>query len=280
MISDQDGPKLRHAELADSSGIRVDRAGGIVTVTLDRPDRKNAIIPAMWDQLTDAFREVTQREEDRVLVLTGAGGDFCSGADVRVKLGPKHGEMSHPELMEAVKRCVLALHELPVPTIAAVDGVAVGGGSNLAFACDFVVATRRARFSQIFVQRGLAVDTGGSWLLPRLVGLAVAKRMILTGEMLDASRAFELGLVSHVVEPEALDAEVAVLSDQLLALPAWTMAASKRLLLDAVGSTLAEALGAEAATQVEMGQHPKLLDLMRRFVRGRLASAPSSSDEQ
>lgn len=264
------------SEGGDRACVRVERAGGVVTVVLDRPERKNAVLPTMWDQLTEIFREAGDREDDRVLVLAGAGGDFCSGADVLVKLGDGPGMLTHPVLMAAVKRCVLTLHELPIPTIAAVDGVAVGGGSNLALACDFVVSTRRARFSQIFVQRGLAVDTGGSWLLPRLVGLAVAKRLILTGEIVDAVRAYELGLVSHLVDAESLESEVAALTDRLLTLPSWTMAASKRLVLDATGCTLEEALEAESVAQGEMVRHPGLRDLIRAFAH---RGAPARSSD-
>lgn len=250
------------------SDVQVRRDGsGVVRIVLDRPERKNAMLPTMWADLESACREIEERDEDRVVVMTGTGGEFCSGADVKARFDPDRGPSTHEELMSAVRGCVLALHGLSRPTIAAVDGVAVGGGCNLALACDVVIATERARFSQIFIHRGLAVDTGGSWLLPRLVGLGVATRLVLLGEMLDARAALEIGLVARVVPPSELDGTVEELAGRFLALPSPTLAASKRLLHDAGDMTLAEALNAESAAQVALVRDPRSREAMRAFVR-------------
>jgi len=165
----------------------VDRSPeGIVTVTLHRPAKKNAIDGPMWDELMAVFREVAESADDRVLVLTGSGGAFCAGADLSPVPGDPHHQL---DKMHHFGWVGLALHEIPKPTIAKVNGVAVGAGLNLALGCDLIVAGESARFSEIFVKRGLAIDLGGSWLLPRLVGLHKAKELALLGDMLDAKEA-------------------------------------------------------------------------------------------
>src|SRR2546423_4679583 len=153
--------------------IEVTRAdGGIVTITLNRPEKKNAISALMWDELLETFHEIAASTgDDRVVVLTGAGGAFCSGADLwappRPDVKPRHQIFT----MGHVGDVVMALHRLPQPTIAKVRGVAVGAGCNLALCCDLIVAGDDARFSEIFAKRGLTLDAGGSWLLPRLIGM-------------------------------------------------------------------------------------------------------------
>jgi 2-(1,2-epoxy-1,2-dihydrophenyl)acetyl-CoA isomerase len=151
--------------------------------------------------------------------------------------------------MTEVNEACLALHRLPVPTIARVDGVAVGAGMNLALACDFVLASARARFSEIFVRRGLSVDFGGSWVLPRLVGLHRAKELVLLGDIIDAATAHEWGLVREVVEVDALDAAVAALAGRLAAGPPIAMRQSKRMLIDSFEASLERALEDEARSQ-------------------------------
>ncbi|MCU1353462.1 MAG: enoyl-CoA hydratase/carnithine racemase [Acidimicrobiales bacterium] len=225
--------------------IRVVRDDGVVRLTLDRPERKNAANVVMWRELRHAFDEVADTTTDRVLVITGAGGEFCSGADI-VTSGPT----DHPvEEMRRVARACLALHDLPKPTIARIDGVAVGAGMNLALACDLTVATTRARFSEIFARRGLAVDFGGSWLLPRLVGLHRAKELVLLAEMFDATEAHRLGLLNRVVEPDEIDGVVDEWVARLLSLPPLALGFSKQLLNDGLSSSLAQALDAEGVAQ-------------------------------
>jgi 2-(1,2-epoxy-1,2-dihydrophenyl)acetyl-CoA isomerase len=156
-------------------------SGGVRTLTLNRPGRKNALNAQLWVELADALRAAARDTELRALVITGAGGAFCSGADISTP------EDIHPkDKLRRLTEVALALHELAVPTIAKVVGVAVGAGWNLALGCDFVVATPESRFCQIFSKRGLSVDLGGSWLLPKLVGLQQAKRLVLLADMIDA----------------------------------------------------------------------------------------------
>jgi len=226
--------------------LRVERAGGIVSVTLDRPARKNAITGTMWDELLAIFRAVAVDPADRVLVVTGAGDSFCSGAD----LADTSSQGTHSLLnMRHVGDVCLALHRLPQPTIAKVNGVAAGAGLNLALACDLVVASTDARFSEIFSRRGLSVDFGGSWLLPRLVGLHRAKELALLADIIDAAEADRLGLVNRVLPPDELDGFVAGWAARLAAGPPIALGLTKRLLNDGLARTLEEAVEDEARAQ-------------------------------
>jgi 2-(1,2-epoxy-1,2-dihydrophenyl)acetyl-CoA isomerase len=152
--------------------IIVARNAGVVTVTMNRPARKNAANGTMWNELLAVFGEVTADRHDRVMILTGAGDAFCSGADLG-DASDVAGLPGDPYLvqMRALGEVALALHRIPKPTIAKVGGVAAGAGMSMALGCDLVVASDTARFSQIFSKRGLSVDFGASWLLPRFIGM-------------------------------------------------------------------------------------------------------------
>lgn len=261
--------------------IVVERSGGIVRVTLNRPQRRNALLPEMWGALTDIFTDIENRRTDHVVVLTGAGGSFCSGADVAARWAADSDQaaVSSPgEILTSVKDCVLALTALSKPTVAAVDGIAAGGGCNLALACDLVVASDRARFSEIFVRRGLTVDTGGSWLLPRLVGSAWARRMILLGEIIDARTAFDIGLVTHLLRGAEYDQGVAAIARQLAEAPAVALAADKKLLADAASLSLADALDRETHAQLDMMSRPHVAEAMREFLTSQAAAAAPAAN--
>src|SRR5262249_17056155 len=160
-------------------------------------ERKNAIDLPLFDRLRDAFRELAEDPRARVLVLTGAGDAFCSGADI----GTVRTGEAQPVLVviRRIHEMVLALQQVSKPVIAKVNGVAAGAGLSLALACDLIVASERARFSAIFARRGLSLDCGGSWLLPRLVGLHRAKELALLADMYTAEQAERMGLVNRVV---------------------------------------------------------------------------------
>jgi 2-(1,2-epoxy-1,2-dihydrophenyl)acetyl-CoA isomerase len=226
--------------------LRLDRSGGVLTITLDRPGRKNAINQQMWDELLATFRDLQGDREARAVVLTGAGGEFCSGAD----LTPGQPGPNDLTGMRQVADVCLALHRLPQPTLARVDGVAAGAGLNLALSCDLIVASRRARFSQIFAKRGLSLDFGGSWLLPRLVGLHKAKELALFGDIIDAAEAERIGLVNRVVDDGELDGLVEGWAARLAAGPPTALSLTKRMLNDAFERTLEEAVEDEARSQV------------------------------
>jgi 2-(1,2-epoxy-1,2-dihydrophenyl)acetyl-CoA isomerase len=153
--------------------IRLEQDGGVTTLTLDRPTRKNTLTEQMYGELHDCFSALRHDRTTRVLVITGAGDAFCAGADLSrpdaVPVAPITRMRDHAD-------APMALHRLPMPTIAAVNGDAAGGGCNLALGCDLVLAADTARFTEVFVRRALALDWGGSWILPRLIGLQKAKR--------------------------------------------------------------------------------------------------------
>ncbi|MEB3371632.1 enoyl-CoA hydratase/isomerase family protein [Saccharopolyspora mangrovi] len=228
----------------DSGTVVVDRRGPVLTLTLNRPERKNAIDGPTWGCLFDELRAAELDEGVRAVVLTGAGGDFCAGADLSA------GRDGHPlPRMHRINDVALALHELSKPVIAKVRGVAVGAGWNLALGCDLVVSSPDARFSQIFAKRGLSLDFGGSWLLPRVVGLQQAKRLALLGEIIGAEEARELGLVTWVKDDGELDGVVDDLADRLAAGASVAISQSKAMLNAAGQQTFREALEGEARAQ-------------------------------
>jgi enoyl-CoA hydratase/carnithine racemase len=178
--------------------------GEIRRLTLNRPERKNAVPPEGWPALRDAFTDF-EKSEARVLIITGAEGEFCAGADLDRSRSALQESVTHRHRrMKTIGEAASALHRTTKPTIAAVDGVAVGAGMNIALGCDAVIASTRARFSEIFVKRGLTVDFGGTWLLPRIVGLQRAKELALSGRIVDAEEALAIGLAVEVVPPEEL----------------------------------------------------------------------------
>lgn len=196
--------------------VKIEDRGAIRRLTLTAPGRKNAVPTTGWDEIADAIDEFDASER-RVLVITGDGEDFCAGADLGGDRVRSISAADNTARMRLPNRAALTLHRCPKPTIAAVDGVAVGAGMNLAIGCDIVVATTRARFSEIFVKRGLTIDFGGSWLLPRLVGLTKARELALTGRMVHAEEAEAIGLVTRVVEPGDLEATVTEIAEDLAA---------------------------------------------------------------
>lgn len=225
--------------------VLVERADGIVTVTINRPKVKNAINGEAWEILGSTFTELNGDDSVRAVVVTGTGDAFSAGADLSGQRADGH-PLDH---MRAVNRVAKALYDLPKPTVAKVPGVAVGAGWNLALCCDLVVASSNARFSQIFAKRGLSLDFGGSWLLPRLVGLQQAKRLALLADFVDAAEARTLGLVTWVVEQDELDAFTADVVAKLAAGPPVALAQSKELLNASIDSSFAQALESEARTQ-------------------------------
>ncbi|MBJ7505079.1 MAG: enoyl-CoA hydratase [Ilumatobacteraceae bacterium] len=228
--------------------IEVTRADAIATVTLNRPHRKNAVTGDMWAQLAETFRSLSADADIRCVVITGAGGEFCSGADLAAREGS--GRPVHQlAAMRSVNDAALALHRMPQPTIAKVRGVAVGAGCNMALGCDLVVASENARFSEIFAKRGLSVDFGGTWLLPRRVGLHRAKELALFGDIISAADASEMGLVNRVLPDSELDAFVDGWARRLAAGPPIALALTKRMLNNAMNVTMEEALDDEGASQ-------------------------------
>jgi 2-(1,2-epoxy-1,2-dihydrophenyl)acetyl-CoA isomerase len=236
--------------------ILVDRASRVVTVTLNRPERKNALTVGMFEQIRDIAREVEKNPDDRVLLLRGAGGIFCSGGELAADEHGDHNQQrgslaahSLKLIRDSVGGAALALHQLPKPTIAAVEGLAAGAGANLAFGCDLVYATRTARFCEIFIRRALSIDCGGTWLLPRIVGLSKAKELAYMGEWIEAPEAERLGLVTGCFGEEDFEASVRERAEKLARQAPVALALTKQALNDSFHSTFAQALDQEAAAQ-------------------------------
>jgi 2-(1,2-epoxy-1,2-dihydrophenyl)acetyl-CoA isomerase len=230
--------------------IQITQQENIATVTINRPKVKNAVTPDMWAELERVFTALSYQDDVRAVIVTGAGEDFCSGADVSGMGSRKDGPKVHQlDSMRKVGDCCLALFNMPKVTIAKIPGVAVGAGMNLALCCDLVVASENARFSEIFAQRGLSVDFGGSFLLPRIVGLQKAKELVLLAEVISASKANEMGLVNYVVPRDQLDEKVAELATRAAAGPPRALAMSKAMLNKSFSNSLQDALDQEGTSQ-------------------------------
>jgi 2-(1,2-epoxy-1,2-dihydrophenyl)acetyl-CoA isomerase len=225
--------------------------GPVARLTLNRPDRLNSFTVRMHEEVREALDHLG---DSRVLVLTGAGRGFCAGQDLNDRaVAP--GETV--DLGETVTQCwnplVRTLTSLPQPVIARVNGVAAGAGANIALACDIVVAAKSAKFIQSFSAIGLIPDSGGTWVLPRLVGQARALGLALTGEPLPAEQAAEWGLIWKAVEDEALDVEVDAIADKLAALPPLGLAAIKNMIRMSWQYSLDEELERQAGAMRRLG---------------------------
>jgi len=225
--------------------------GAVARITLNRPDRLNSFTVQMHEELRDALASLGNA---RVVVLTGAGRGFCAGQDLNERaVAP--GE--RVDLGETVTQCwnplVRTLTSIPQPVIARVNGVAAGAGANIALACDIVVAAKSAKFIQSFSAIGLIPDSGGTWVLPRLVGQARALGLALTGEPLPAEQAAEWGLIWKAVEDEALDAEVDAIAAKLAALPPLGLAAIKDMIRTSWQYSLDEELERQAGAMRRLG---------------------------
>ena len=239
------------AHIEGSEGLLVEENGPVVTITLDRPEVMNAMTTEMFANFGRICRQVSTDPGVRAVVVTGSGGNFCSGADGS-PLGQDAAAEERPHQlrnMRLISETVIALHELQHPVVAKVRGVAVGAGMNLALGCDMVVASDTARFSEIFARRGLSLDFGGSWLLPRQVGMHRAKELALLTEVIDAAEADRIGLVNRVVPDEDLDGAVADIVEKIVAGPPLALSMSKKLLNSGTVSSLSQALEAEAQAQ-------------------------------
>lgn len=224
----------------------------VATISLNRPERLNALNPSMRKELYEAVVDSDQRDDVRVIVITGVGRGFCSGGDVKaMNEANKAGQTSALEDRVAPPRdkAVLAMRDASKPLIAAVNGAAAGAGMNIALACDIRIASRQARFGQTFARRGLHPDWGGTYFLPRIVGMAKACELIFTGKLIDADEALQLGIVSQVTEHDALMATTMELAQSFAAGPPIAIRLAKRAMYKGLDSSLREALEFETYAQ-------------------------------
>lgn len=255
----------------DLQHLRLTQGDGVARVELHRPEVLNSFHQPMAVELQQVLAALAADDAVRAVVLTGAGRAFCAGQDLAAVL-PEPGAPG-PDLGDVVRTCynpvVRALRTLEKPVVAAVNGVAAGAGANLALACDFVVAAETASFIQSFAHIGLIPDSGGTWLLPRLVGAARAAQLAMLGERLPARQALEWGMIHQVVEPTALEETAAALAARLAAMPTRGLGLIKRGLLHAQGATLDAQLDYEEALQREAGRTADYAEGVRAFVEKR-----------
>ncbi len=242
----------------------VDRADGVVTVTLNRPERRNGITWPLIEKLARVLQAITADPDDRVVVLTGAGGAFCSGMDLAESIAP-----DELRFMRRVGHVVTLVHDMPKPVIAKVAGPAVGFGCNLALACDLTVAATSAVFGEIFADRGLTLDGGGSWILPRLVGLAKAKELVFFSRRVSGVEAERLGLVNLAVPDDELDSTVDEWARTLADGPTLALSVMKRELNKACQSSFAEAIETESLAQAFSFSSAEAKEGMRAFLQRR-----------
>jgi 2-(1,2-epoxy-1,2-dihydrophenyl)acetyl-CoA isomerase len=252
--------------------IAVGREGTVAWITLNRPERLNALTATMSGELEEAFTELGEDEEVRCIVLTGEGRGFCAGQDL-TEFEAAYRAGKRPDIAEHLRtsyhRMIPVVVQTPKPVIAAINGVAAGAGLSVALACDLLVASDEARFTQAFVKIGLIPDSGGSYLLPRAVGYPKALELSITGDLIDAKAALDIGLVSQVMPAASFREDVSALANRLAAMPTLAIAATKTLLQRSLNLTLAEALDHEAAAQAEMGQTHDHIEGVNAFAEKR-----------
>lgn len=246
----------------------------VAWVTMNRPEQRNAVNAELRDELISVFTDARTNAAVRAIVLTGSGKGFCTGADLS---GPRGQGPTGPgagrELMKgSSQRLIRALWDLEKPVVAAVNGVAAGLGSHLAFASDFVIAAADARFIEVFVRRGIAVDAAGAFLLPRLIGLQKAKELVYFGDDLSAEDGVRIGLVSKVVPADQLAATARDWAERLAKGPTFAIGMSKRLLNRSLESSFETALEEEAMAQMLVTQSEDTKEGMLAFMERRQPS--------
>ena len=251
--------------------VLVETDGPIGRLVLNRPDKLNSFSGAMRDHIAEGFETLGADAHVRVVVVTGRGRAFCAGADVKymAQLVETGNYQEANALVEAGRRTIKAIIEMPKPVIAALNGPAAGGGANLALACDLRIASDRASIGQTFNRIGLHTDWGGTWIVPRLVGQAKAAELFFLAEMIEAHEAERIGLVNRVVPHDDLEEVTGDWARRLAEKPALSLALAKRALHMSWGATLDEMLDYESEAQKECFLSDDALEGMRAFVEKR-----------
>ena len=252
--------------------IQLEMRGAVAVITLNRPTALNALTVAMGQEFRSALNEALERGA-RAILLTGTGRAFSAGGDLREmqQLAEKDGRLEafFDEPLSLIHACVRLIREAPVPVIAAVNGVATGGGCNFALACDIVLAAASAQFNQAFIKIGLTPDCGGTFILPRLVGWKLATELLMTGDMIDARRAAEIGMINRVVADEELMTEAMGLAERLANAPTKALASIKRLIEESAKSDYNAQLELEHKAQLQSGQTKDFKEGVAAFIEKR-----------
>lgn len=250
------------------------RDGQVGTLVLNRPEKLNAFAGTMRREIADALDELEADPTVRTIVITGAGRAFCAGADVRymAELIERKDEDAMAALVEAGRRVIMTIRTSSKPVIGSINGVAAGGGANLALACDMRIASDRAQLGQTFNRIGLCPDWGGTYFLPRLVGPAKALELFWLAEVIDAAECLRLGLFNRVVAHEVLEAETMALARALAAKPALALSLAKRAVYASPHSSLPEMLDDELDAQLRCFRSGDATEGIMAFLEKRTAA--------
>jgi 2-(1,2-epoxy-1,2-dihydrophenyl)acetyl-CoA isomerase len=260
--------------MVDGVGLRFTVEAGVGWIVLDRPEARNAMNAEMRQAYLDALAKCGEDPEIRAVVLTGTGKGFCTGADLSGSraatgaAGPPHPGGTR-DAMRPSQRVIRALWDLEKPIIAGVNGVAAGLGAHLAYACDLVIAAEDARFIEVFVRRGIAMDAGGGFLLPRHIGLHKAKELVFFGDDLSAADAERLGLVNKVVPGAELESTCRDWAKRLAEGPTFAIGLSKRLLNRSLQADMDTLFAEEAFTQALVANSDDMREGIRSFMEKR-----------
>jgi len=251
--------------------IKVAEDNGIVTITLNRPDRLNAFVGHMRRDLAEALEEAGSDPHVRVVILTGAGRAFCAGGDVQfmAELVQRNDIEEFARLLGAARRVILTIRQMTKPVIASLNGAAAGAGFNLALACDLRIASSNATFSQSFVKLGFHPDWGGTYFLPRMISSNLACELFFLGDAINAQEALRFGLLNRVVAPEQLEAETLKLAERLRKGPAVSIAAAKHAVYASEHDTLEQMLQYEVDAQLRCFESEDSREGVRAFLEKR-----------
>jgi enoyl-CoA hydratase len=251
------------------ANIILEKRGPIGLITINRPEAMNALDFETYDQFGSALQEVKNDSELRAIIITGKGKSFCAGLDLKAAVQIK--ALTKLESVRLIKRLqkYFTFEAIDKPVISAVNGHALGNGCDIALACDFVIASEKAKFSMAYTNIGLIPDMGGTFRLPRLVGLPMARRLIFTGETIDAPRALEIGMIEEVVSDDALRDRALAFAEQLAQRPPIALAMAKAAINKALSVDLLTALDFEVSQQMLCLQSEDAAEAMTAFAEKR-----------
>jgi len=252
--------------------IQFEMRGAVAVITLNRPEALNALTSEVGQEFQAAVKELGEHGA-RAVIITGAGRAFCAGGDLREmqKIAARDGRVDafFDEPLRLLNDCILLIRQTPLPFIAAVNGAASGGGCNFALACDLVIAAESARFNQAFIKIGLSPDCGGTFILPRLVGWKRATELMMTGEVTNAARALEMGMINSIVPDDQLMTHAMAMAEQLAKAPTAAIGRIKELLEASATNDYSAQLELERKAQLQSGLTKDFREGVAAFIEKR-----------